>query len=134
MSVLKPLLSTGQDSSTGIASYTEGGAQRLERIQTLAHEKLSKVSEAHLSFSIGGKRIVVREAVLKTINAISKSKDIISLALSAEPHAALAWSGVMAILPVRSSFSTLTYDVRAQFFVLVPRKRISARYGRCERT
>ncbi|KAF6824878.1 vegetative incompatibility protein HET-E-1 [Colletotrichum musicola] len=52
-----------------------------------------------LSFTIADKTIVVREVVRKVIKAVTTFKDVISAAISGEPHAALAWAGVMVILP-----------------------------------
>lgn len=82
------------------ANGTGEDTKQLELIQKLAKEKLEKLSEAQLSFSIGKKKIVTREAVRKAIKVVSTFKDVVSSAISAEPHAALAWAGVMAILPV----------------------------------
>ncbi|KAB5522880.1 hypothetical protein GE09DRAFT_1154464 [Coniochaeta sp. 2T2.1] len=81
------------------------GTEKLNQIQELAQEKLQKLPEARLSFSIGDKRIVVRDAVRKTISAVTAFKDVISSAISAEPGAGLAWAGIMSILPlVENSF------------------------------
>ena len=74
--------------SADIGNFAGDGAQRLERIQALAHEKLDNLTKARLSFSVGGKRIVMREAVFQTINAISKFKDVVSLVLAADRYAA----------------------------------------------
>lgn len=82
------------------ANGTGEDTKQLELIQKLAKEKLEKLSEAQLSFSIGKKKIVTREAVRKAIKVVSTFKDVVSSAISAEPHAALAWAGVMAILPL----------------------------------
>jgi hypothetical protein len=76
------------------------GAERLKQIQSFALRKLESLPEIQLAFSFYEKRVVVRKLVLKAIQAISTFKPIISGAVSAEPHAALAWAGIMTILPV----------------------------------
>ncbi|RSL40369.1 hypothetical protein CEP53_013401, partial [Fusarium sp. AF-6] len=73
---------------------------RLGLIQKLAREKLEGLSEAHLTFSLCGRRIVVRNAVLKAVKLISAFKPIIDTVVATEPHAALAWAGVLTLLPM----------------------------------
>ncbi|KAI1407508.1 WD40-repeat-containing domain protein [Hypoxylon sp. FL1857] len=72
------------------ADGTDGDAQHLEVVQEL--EKFT--------FSIRGRRLVARELLCKAIRVLSKFKDVVSSAISAEPHAEIAWAGVMAILPL----------------------------------
>ncbi|KAK3994352.1 hypothetical protein QBC44DRAFT_43713 [Cladorrhinum sp. PSN332] len=82
-------------------SHREDGSQpRLDVIQQLAKDKLEKCQEARTSVSIGRKTIVVRDVVSKTIALVSTFKQLIGSAIEAEPHAALAWVGVMTILPM----------------------------------
>lgn len=83
------------------SSGNTSGTEKLKQIQKLAEEKLQKIPETRLSFSIGDKEIVVREVVRKTISVVTAFKDIIGSAISAEPCAGLAWAGIMSILPVR---------------------------------
>lgn len=82
--------------------------KRLDKIQSVAERKLTDLSSDNtsnrLSLSIGGKQIVVRDAIRKVVTAISNFKDIIGAAVSAEPHASLVWAGVMTILPVSDLF------------------------------
>ncbi|KAF4987650.1 hypothetical protein FDECE_15346, partial [Fusarium decemcellulare] len=78
----------------------DGDIGQLKLIQRTAEEKLEKLPEAQLAFKIRGKQIVVRQAVVKAIQVITAFKPIISGAVSAEPHAALAWAGVMTVLPI----------------------------------
>ena len=91
-----------------ISSETTGTAERLKNIQDLATRKLEKIPEARLSFSVGEKTIVVRDVVLKAIDTIKTYKDIISVGISLEPSAGLAWGGIMAILPVSCHFQVLS--------------------------
>ncbi|KAG6364032.1 hypothetical protein INS49_009135 [Diaporthe citri] len=81
-------------------STVSEGVERLEEIQKLAKTKLEKLPEARTAFSIGGRRIVVRELVQKAIRTVKAFKPIVSEAVSAEPHAALAWGCILTILPM----------------------------------
>ncbi|KAF4448098.1 WD domain-containing [Fusarium albosuccineum] len=97
--------STTQDATgenlTGVSSAAvDEGIDRLKLIQRTAEEKLEKLPEAQLAFKIRDKQIVVRQAIVKAIQVITAFKPIISGAVSAEPHAALAWAGVMTVLPI----------------------------------
>ncbi|KAI1457972.1 hypothetical protein F4805DRAFT_152247 [Annulohypoxylon moriforme] len=74
--------------------------QQLQSIQQLAKKKLEKFTESQFTFSIRGRRIVARELLRKAVNVISRFRDAVSSAISAEPHAAMAWLGIMIILPL----------------------------------
>ncbi|KAL2150432.1 hypothetical protein VTH82DRAFT_6995 [Thermothelomyces myriococcoides] len=84
------------------APGAEGASQRerLSAIQRAAKQRLDKVANAHLSLSIAGKTIVVREVFRKVIETVLAFKETIGSAVSANPCAALAWTGVMAMLPL----------------------------------
>ncbi|CVL03660.1 uncharacterized protein FPRN_11864 [Fusarium proliferatum] len=75
-------------------------SSRLKTIQKNAEERLENLSEAHLSFKIRDKPIVVRESILKVVQVINTLKPVIGGAVAAEPSAALAWAGVTTILPM----------------------------------
>lgn len=66
----------------------------------LLERKLKEVQNARLKITLQGREIVVREQVRKIVQAILSAKDFIGSAVSAEPQAALAWVGVLVILPV----------------------------------
>jgi hypothetical protein len=87
------------DKSAGVGGG-DGDVEQLNRVQMLAKNKLETLPQAQLAFSVGGTRIVVRDIVRKVIGAVLKFKDVISAVISAEPFAALAWSGIIAILPL----------------------------------
>ncbi|KAF5613093.1 hypothetical protein F25303_14271 [Fusarium sp. NRRL 25303] len=72
---------------------------RLKQIQKLAEKKLEELPENRTSFSVGGKRIIIRESIQKAIRTITQFKALISGAVSAEPHAALAWACILGVLP-----------------------------------
>lgn len=57
-----------------------------------------------LVVTLAGKSFKIREIGEKIVQFIWESKDLITTAASTEPHAALAWSGVSQLLPVRLTF------------------------------
>ena len=74
--------------------------QELERkLQELAKCKWKEVKSGPESI-IGDWRIRIKNPACKAIHMIIAYQGIIGGILIAEPHAALAWTGVVAILPV----------------------------------
>ena len=71
-----------------------------ELIETVVKSKLQDREANQLVVKLGKKSVKVREQGEKLIKFILWSNNIISQALSAQPYAALAWSGVSIILPV----------------------------------
>ncbi|KAL3608845.1 hypothetical protein FPOAC2_03856 [Fusarium poae] len=111
------------ESGSVTTSFSSGGLARLKYIQMLAQNKLEVVDEARTSFFVRGKRIVVREAIQKAIQQVTQFKPIISGAVSAEPHAALAWACVLGVLPILESMFQQDEDAADGFnnivFILV---------------
>ncbi|KAF5555557.1 NACHT WD40 domain-containing protein [Fusarium mexicanum] len=96
-------LQKGGDDGREEISDSSQGVHRLKQIQKLAEKKLEELPENRTSFSIGGKRIILRESVQKAIRTITQFKALISGAVSAEPHAALAWACILGVLPILES-------------------------------
>lgn len=100
----KDLLALGSHMpvKAGVQALTDGvgGEDRAERLQKLANDKLDGIQKARLKVTIGGQEIVVEDQVRKLVHTILTFRDFIGDAISAEPHAALAWAGVIIILPV----------------------------------
>lgn len=69
-------------------------------IEAVIEQKLQDNEAKKLVFHLGSKSIKVREQGEKLIKFILWSDGIISAAVSAQPYAALAWSGVSLLLPV----------------------------------
>lgn len=70
----------------------------------LAKKKLSQVDESRLKISMGSKTIVVKDAVHHALTVVLAAKDFVSAALTSQPIAALAWTGVCVLLPVSFFF------------------------------
>ena len=71
-----------------------------ELIETIVQSKLQDREAEQWVVDLCKKPVKVREQGEKVIKFIVWSKDIVSGALSAQPYAALAWSGVSILLPV----------------------------------
>ena len=69
-------------------------------INNVVKKRLDYFEKKQLMIHLRGKPIKVREQGEKVIRFILWSHDFISTALSAQPYAALAWSGVSILLPV----------------------------------
>jgi len=70
----------------------------LDNISHKAFQELRKISESQDELS--RTNAAIRKTFEQTVKIISASKDAISLAVSANPYAALAWTGVSLLLPV----------------------------------
>lgn len=71
-----------------------------ELIESIVKPKLDDREASQLVVRLGREPIKVREQGEKIIKFILWSNDFISAAVSAQPYAALAWSGVSILLPV----------------------------------
>lgn len=71
-----------------------------ELIGAIIKSRLQDREASQLVIHLGKQPVKVREQGEKVIKFILWSKDIVSQALSAQPYAALAWSGVSILLPV----------------------------------
>ncbi|KAJ5627393.1 hypothetical protein N7528_004820 [Penicillium herquei] len=83
------------------SSQNKGSDMPLEEI---VKKRLQDIKDARLKFVISGREIVVREQVSRAIHILISAKDLISTAISSEPHASLAWAGVLILLdPIAKS-------------------------------
>jgi len=69
-------------------------------IQKIAERTLKDLDSTRLALHIGDQKIVVREQVKKILDFLTFFKSVIAAAAATEPCASLAWTGVMAVLPV----------------------------------
>jgi hypothetical protein len=82
-----------------VARRAEGDNHR-EQIQRLVEDRLDALRKAKLKITVGGKDIVIKDHVTKLVRKVLAFTETISTAACVEPHAALAWAGVLIILPV----------------------------------
>jgi hypothetical protein len=83
-----------------MTNSNDEGVGRQKQLSKLVDRKLQDMEKNRLSVNLAGRDIVVKEQVRKVVYAVLGAKDIIGAAISAEPHAALAWAGVVFVLPV----------------------------------
>lgn len=76
-------------------------------------ERKSRIlEETRLKLNIGpGREIEVRKCFDKAVNAVLLVNDVVSPALSSEPHAAIAWAGICVLLPVCIRFVAMLYMI-----------------------
>jgi hypothetical protein len=94
-----------QTSSVGDA----GGGDREVQLRKLVDRKLQDIQNAQLKISVNGKEVVVREQIRKVVHTILSAKDFIGPAISVEPHSALVWAGVLAVLLAGISITNTFY-------------------------
>jgi hypothetical protein len=70
------------------------------QIQDAVKASLDNREARQIIVTLAGKSIKVREYGEKLVKFTMWSKDLISSAVSTEPHAALAWVGILLLLPV----------------------------------
>ncbi|KAJ5540072.1 hypothetical protein N7513_008404 [Penicillium frequentans] len=78
------------------------------RLGSLVKLRLAEIESSRLKITFAGKEITVREQARRAIDLIISLKPSIAIAVGADPHAALAWAGIMLLLAPISR--TLTQD------------------------
>ncbi|PGH09068.1 hypothetical protein GX51_00821 [Blastomyces parvus] len=80
-----------------------------EQLQELLQHKLNRIKQTRLNIPVYAKkingeivveRVVVRDQVCKIIRGLQSVSGFVNVAMSSMPPAALAWAGVLVILPV----------------------------------
>ena len=66
----------------------------------LVKKKVKLMEESRWSFRLGHQTVEAKAQVDRIVKGILWAKDFVTSAVSAEPHAALAWAGVCVILPL----------------------------------
>lgn len=71
-----------------------------DQITDVIKNHIDKRDERQWVIKLAGKPVKIREFGEKVIKFAAWSKDLVSLALTSQPHMALAWSGITMIFPV----------------------------------
>ncbi|KAL2824424.1 hypothetical protein BDW59DRAFT_147633 [Aspergillus cavernicola] len=79
------------------SSKNENSDELLGRIVT---NKVDEIEKDRLRYTFKGKEHSVNQQLGKVVQGILGLKEYITVAVSPDPHASLAWSGVLVILPV----------------------------------
>lgn len=103
------------NTSTASVDPDADAIQRRGQIQRMAADKLTALSETRMRFTVNGKEVIVREQVEMVLSLIKSVKDVVSSAISSEPHAAVAWAGVIVVLPILGGMFQQDKDALAGF-------------------
>ena len=77
-----------------------GSLARQKQLSVVITKRLEAIEKDQKSFMVAGRRVILQEQLDKVVRIVMFAKDFVSSAVSAEPHAALAWAGVCVLLPV----------------------------------
>jgi hypothetical protein len=61
----------------------------------LASKKLAVVKDSRVKIRLGSRTVVLKDGVDQALTVVIAVEDFLSSAVSAEPHAAFAWAGMM---------------------------------------
>ncbi|EEA28223.1 hypothetical protein TMatcc_003457 [Talaromyces marneffei ATCC 18224] len=70
-------------------------SRREEQLRQIASQKIDEVDLAKWQIKIGNRSLVLRDQFDKAVKVVIATKEFISSAVSSEPHAALAWAGLL---------------------------------------
>ncbi|XHG02621.1 hypothetical protein AWENTII_005966 [Aspergillus wentii] len=73
--------------------------ERHQKFQQLVINRMNGVQDAQMKIKTGDKTIVVKDEIRSILSTIMLFKDSITAAVSAEPHASLAWAGITSFFP-----------------------------------
>ncbi|EIT74723.1 WD40 repeat protein [Aspergillus oryzae 3.042] len=94
------LLAPETDHMGGRSSTTQEKTDRQKRIQDLVFCRLQDMEQGRFDIPKRSRQGVIGDYVRRTVHGILYAKDFVTAAISAEPHAALAWAGVVMVLPL----------------------------------
>ncbi|BAE64135.1 unnamed protein product [Aspergillus oryzae RIB40] len=94
------LLAPETDHMGGRSSTTQEKTDRQKRIQDLVFCRLQDMEQGRFDIPKRSRQGVIGDYVRRTVHGILYAKDFVTAAISAEPHAALAWAGVVMVLPM----------------------------------
>lgn len=98
----KDLLAQGKERPGGNDNHDVLDDSHETQLQHLVERRLADIQQTRMQFTVGGRDIIVKDQARRVIHAILSVKDFISSAVSSEPHAALAWAGILVLLNVSS--------------------------------
>lgn len=88
------------DHSFPVVTEGTGLSKRGRDMSALVQKKVKAMEDARWKFQLGDLTVEMKTQVDRIVKAILFAKDLVSPAVSAEPHAALAWAGVCMLLPL----------------------------------
>ncbi|OJJ66295.1 hypothetical protein ASPBRDRAFT_188620 [Aspergillus brasiliensis CBS 101740] len=97
----------------------DGDTSTVQVLGNLVTSKLDKIEKVRFKYTFNGKKHSVNEQFGKLIQGILGLKEYITVAVSPDPHASLAWSGVLVVLPILLRPWTEEDEVRDGFAYIV---------------
>ncbi|KAK6815870.1 hypothetical protein RU639_009205 [Aspergillus parasiticus] len=91
---------TETDQMVGRSPTKQEETDRQKRIQNLVFCRLQDMEQGRFNIPRRSRQGVIGDYVRRTVHGILFAKDFVTAAISAEPHAALAWAGVVMVLPL----------------------------------
>lgn len=108
----KHLLTQGMALPGGQQNTDEFGNSHELQLKHLVERRLADIQEKRLRVTFGGRDVVVKGQVRRVIHGILSFKDAIASAVNAEPHAALAWAGILILLNVSKPTMLFYHEIR----------------------
>jgi hypothetical protein len=71
-------------------------------LPNIVQDNIINIERSRWKVKVAGKEVMVRKEILRVVNTIVSVKEATTAAVTTEPHAALAWAGVLLLLNVRS--------------------------------
>lgn len=96
------------------------------RLQAIVKGRLEEIEESRAHFTLAGKTIVIKDQVRRAIDLVISAQGIVTSAVSSEPHAALAWAGVLVLMGPISKAMTQDEEAADGFEFIT---RLLNRYG-----
>ncbi|OQE34829.1 hypothetical protein PENCOP_c015G06808 [Penicillium coprophilum] len=88
------------ENTEGRPEEDQSNQVKMQQQQQLVYEALRQLEDGQLFIPRRCRQNAIGDHVQRIIQTILSVKDVISQAISAEPHAALAWAGVLVVLPL----------------------------------
>ena len=108
MDAYEKILSSDLNDDHSFPAIAEGtGTSKRERdMSALVQKKVKAMEDARWKFQLGERTVELKTQLDRIVKAILFAKEWVPSAVSAEPHAALAWAGVCMLLPLLINPST----------------------------
>lgn len=108
----KDLLTQGMAQPGGQETTDEFNNSHELELKHLVERRLADIQEKRLRVTFGGRDVVVNAQVRRVIQGILSFKDAIASAVNAEPHAALAWAGILILFNVSKPTMSFYHEIR----------------------
>lgn len=87
--------------AAALGSTLEAKVSRREQMDAILKCKMDEVNRDTWKLKFGDSEVPVRDVAEPVLGVVSWANDYIANAISANPYASIAWSGVSLLLPVR---------------------------------